>query len=126
MKTCTYATTKMSKRPGSGLRITSDSTIRGGCISRLGIKRPMKSIMLRRNEEHLDRRGARSPHGGIRLSSFGAQGVLILRAEDWKAQPPTGGHSWYFSPNGKCWKRTDCEVNKFNTKNCLDKWVHYN
>jgi len=26
---------------------------------------------------------------------------------------------------GKCWKRTNYEVNKFNEKSCLDKWVHY-
>ncbi len=34
-------------------------------------------------------------------------------------------HSPAFSPKGKYWEKTNDEVNKFNGKNCLDKWVHY-
>lgn len=119
------ATTKTSEKPKLVLGTTFSFTIRRGSISHLDIKRPMRSIMLREYDRRSGHRRARSPHGGIRLSSFGDQRELTSETRRLERTTPNKGTLPVFSLNGTCWKRTNCEVNRFNPKNCLDKWVHY-
>lgn len=127
MRTYICATIKISGKPGLALGTTSGFTIPKDSTNRSDIKHPTKSTMLRGHEDTSRRRRARSPHGGIGFSSFGGWRTLPLSSwEDLEGTTPGRGILAVFSLSKKCWKRKNYEVNKFNEKNCLDKWVHYN
>lgn len=82
---------------------------------------------MRWENKHVGRWRARSPHGGIRFSSFGSQWALCLRlTEKLEEQQPLRGEilpGFFFDE--KYWTRMNYEVNNFDPKNCLDKWVHH-
>src|SRR3990167_8758810 len=61
-----------------------------------------------------------------RAPNFGGQRALSLGSgRCLENTTPDQGPLPVFFINENCWKRTTCEVTKFNKKNCLDKRVHY-
>ena len=122
MKKCTYEITKMFEKPELPLRTISIFTTRKDFIRHLDTKHLTRCIMLRESRSSKSNR-VRSPHGGILLAFVTHRDEITNKPRN----PTTPGNGVLpeLSLNGKCWQRTNHEVNKFQWKNCLDIGVHH-